>query len=156
MKRTTATPLIVLAVVGIVVGYLLELGLVANGKQMLVPQLTLPVTLVIVGGIVLGFAIPIRRSVTGTSTKRIDPFSAMRVVSLAKASSFSGAVFLGVGIGMVGFMATRSVLPGVASVWLAAAMAGGAVIMMVAGLVAEHLCRLPKDDDDNDPDASNA
>ncbi|SEB85055.1 Protein of unknown function [Paramicrobacterium humi] len=156
MSRTRPTSLLVLGAIGILVGYLLELAMVANGRPMIVPELTLPITLVIVGGVVLGFAIPIRRSVTGKSQKRIDPFAATRVVSLAKASSFAGAVFLGAGIGMLGFMLSRTVLPGVASVWLAGAMAAGAVLLMAAGLVAEHLCRLPKDDDDDDPDASDA
>lgn len=149
MKRTTATPLVSLAAFGIVIGFLVELWLTSSGLAVIVPPVTLSLTLLVVGGVVVGFAIPIRRSVTGASTKRIDPFQAMRVVSLAKASSFSGSLFLGLALGAIVFMTTRIVWPGVPSVWLTVAMSVAAAILIAAGLVAEHLCRLPKDEDDD-------
>jgi hypothetical protein len=38
-------------------------------------------------------------------------------------------------------------VPAVASLWLAIGMALGAVVLLVGGLVAEHFCTLPPDDD---------
>ncbi|WP_166980346.1 DUF3180 domain-containing protein [Paramicrobacterium fandaimingii] len=153
MKRTTATPLVSLWAIGIVAGFLTEMALTASGSAVFVPPLSLALTLVVVGGIVVGFSIPIRRSVTGTSKRRVDPFQAMRIVSLARASSWSGSLFLGLALGAGAYMITRTVWPGVASVWLTAAMALGSALLIAAGLVAEHLCRLPKDEDD-DPDSA--
>ncbi|PFG30474.1 DUF3180 domain-containing protein [Paramicrobacterium agarici] len=149
MKRTTATPLISLGALGIVAGFLIEMALSTSGNAVFVPPISLPLTLVTVGAIVVGFAIPIRRAVTGASKRRLDPFQAMRVVSLARASSWSGSLFFGLAIGAVTFMITRTVWPGVASVWLTAAMALGSALLVTAGLIAEHLCRLPKDEDDD-------
>ncbi|QPZ37619.1 DUF3180 domain-containing protein [Paramicrobacterium chengjingii] len=153
MKRTTATPLVSLWAIGIVAGFLTEMALTTSGSAVFVPPISLALTLVVVGAIVVGFSIPIRRAVTGASTRRVDPFQAMRIVSLARASSWSGSLFLGLALGAVTFMITRTVLPGVASVWLTAAMALGSALLITAGLIAEHLCRLPKDEDD-DPDSA--
>ncbi|MCW4458830.1 DUF3180 domain-containing protein [Microbacterium sp. MPKO10] len=153
MKRTTATPLVSLGALGLVAGFLIEMALTSSGMAVVVPSITLPFTLVVVGGIVVGFAIPIRRSVTGASKRRIDPFQSMRIVSLARASSWSGSLLFGLAIGAVTFMITRTVWPGVTSVWLTAAMALGSALLVAAGLIAEHLCRLPKDEDD-DPDSA--
>lgn len=153
MKRTTATPLVSLWAIGIVAGFLTEMALTTSGSAVFVPPISLALTLVVVGAIVVGFSIPIRRAVTGASTRRVDPFQAMRIVSLARASSWSGSLFLGLALGAVTFMITRTVLPGVASVWLTATMALGSALLITAGLIAEHLCRLPKDEDD-DPDSA--
>ena len=147
MKRTTATPLIGLFLVGVVVGYLLEVAAAALGMAAFVPPYTLPISLVCVSVVVIAFSIPIRRAVRGTTTAPTNPFRALRVVVLAKASSLTGAVLAGVGCGVVGYLLSRSVLPQASSIWMAGFAAAGALILMVAGLVAEFLCTIPPDDD---------
>jgi len=157
VKRTRATPLIGLAVVGIVVGFLLEFGAAATGIAILIPPLSLPVTLVVIAAIVVGFAIPIRRATRGNSKTMIDPFRAMRVAVLAKASSLSGALLAGWGLGILVYLVTRSVLPASSAIWLAVAATVGGVVLLVAGLVAEHLCTLPPpEDDEGQPEESHA
>lgn len=157
MTRTRPRSLLLLAIAGFVVGFLMELYAASRGAVLIIPPLSFSLTLVVVAGIVVGFAVPIHRRVTGASERRIDPFQATRVVSLAKASSLAGALLAGVGLGMLLFLLSRSTLPGIASLWLAVAAAVGAVVLTVAGLVAERLCTLPKDDDDEPPaGASNA
>lgn len=151
MKRTHATPLIGLAALGFVVGFLLEYGAESLGRPLLIPPLTFPLTLLAAAAIVLGFAIPIRRTVTGKRAKPIDPFQAMRIVVLAKASSHVGALLTGTGLGAVIYFTTRPVLPAIGSMWLAIASCVGAAVLTAAGLLAEHLCTLPKDDDDDAP-----
>lgn len=150
MKRTRPTPLIGLGVAGIVVGFLWELGTVAAGSAVLVPPLSLPITLVAIAAIVVAFAIPIRRAVQGRSNARIDPFRAARIVVLAKACSLAGALLTGGGIGILTYQITRSVLPSAGSLWLAGAASFGALVLLVAGLVAEHLCALPPSDDEEE------
>ncbi|WP_127794334.1 DUF3180 domain-containing protein [Agromyces sp. LHK192] len=150
MKRTHPTSLIACVIAGAVIGYLGELLLVTSGANAVVPPLSLPITLVGVAAIVLSLAWPIRRSVTGASTRRVDPFRAMRVAVLAKASSLTGAVVVGLGLGIVLFLATRAVVPNPGTLWLALATALGAAVMLAGGLVAEWCCTLPPDDDDEE------
>lgn len=147
MTRTHATTVIALGLLGVVVGYLLELAAAASGAAVFVPPLSLPITLVAIAGFVVILAVPIRRAVTGASKVRIDPFRAMRVAVLAKSSALAAAVLLGAGLGILAYLLTRSATPAVSSIWLAVAMAVGAAIMLAAGLVAEYFCTLPPGDD---------
>jgi hypothetical protein len=156
MTRTRATPLIGLGVLGLVIGFLVEFGSEAMGGSLLIPPLSLPLTLVVVGAILIGFSLPIRRAVTGRSTTPVDPFQALRIVALARASSRVGALLTGVTLGALLYFTTRPVLPGVGSMWLTIGSCVGAALMMAAGLIAEHLCTLPKDDDDDAPGAPSA
>lgn len=152
MKRTHATPLIALALVGLVLGFLLEIAAAASGFPQIVPPISLPITLVAVGSIVVALAWPIRQATrangTGKAVKPVNPFVAMRVAVLAKASSLSGALLLGGSSGIVLYILTRSVVPAVTSLWLAIAAAVGAALLLAGGLIAEHFCTLPPSDDD--------
>jgi hypothetical protein len=151
VKRTSATPLIALGLAGLVVGFLVELAATAWSAPIFVPPITLPLALGLIALILVGLAWPIRQATRGRATRRVDPFMAMRIALLAKACSLSGTLLLGVGLGIVAFILTRSVVPAVTSLWLAVGMALGAVILLVGGLVAEHFCTLPPgDDNDND------
>lgn len=156
MNRTRPTSLIGLGVLGVVVGFLGELAASGTGIAVFIPPLTLPITLVAVAIIVVAFAIPIRRSVRGRSSRRIDPFQATRIVVLAKACSLSGALLTGAGAGILIYILTRDVLPASNAVLLTSLGTAGAVILLVAGLVAEFFCTLPPDDKDDDPEAARA
>ena len=148
MKRTQPGTVILLVLVGLVFGFLLEVTAVATGSPILILPITLPIALVVIGVAVALLAWPIRQATRGKPGRRVDPFMAMRVAVLAKASAFSGALFLGAGLGIVLYVLTRSVVPTVTSVWLAIGMAVGAALLLTGGLVAEHFCTLPPDDDD--------
>ena len=154
MKRTRATPLIALALVGLVLGFLLEIAAAASGWPHIIPPVSLPITLVAVGVVVVLLAWPIRQATrangTGRPTKPVNPFVAMRVAVLAKASSFSGALLLGGGIGIILYILTRSIVPAISLLWLAIAVAFGAALLLVGGLIAEHFCSLPPSDGDHD------
>ncbi|CAM5397958.1 DUF3180 domain-containing protein [Leifsonia shinshuensis] len=149
MKRTRPTSLIGLGVLGLVVGFLGELAAAGTGLAVFIPPLTLPITLVAVAIIVVAFAIPIRRAVRGRSSRRIDPFQAMRIVVFAKACSLSGALLTGAGVGILVYVLTRDVLPSSNAILMTALGTAGAVILLIAGLVAEFFCTLPPDDDDD-------
>lgn len=149
MRRSHATPLIGLGLAGAVVGFLLELGLVASSLPMLVPPVSLPLTLVAIAAIVVGFAVPIYRAVHGKTSARIDPFQAMRVAVLAKASSLAGAMLTGAGLGLLVYMLSRTVLPQGGTIGLTVGATAGAVILLIGGLVAERLCTLPPPRDED-------
>jgi hypothetical protein len=156
MTRTRATPLLALGLAGLVVGFLLELAATAWGSPLIIPPFTLPIALVLIAVILVVLAWPIRQATRGRASRRVDPFKAMRIALLAKASSLSGTLLLGFGLGIVLFILTRSVVPAVTSLWLAIGMAFGSVVLLVGGLVAEHFCTLPPDDDhDHDNGGAN-
>ncbi|MET3565089.1 Protein of unknown function [Leifsonia sp. 98AMF] len=156
MKRTRPSSLIGLGVAGLVVGFLAELAAAGMGQPVFIPPLTLPITLVAVAIIVIAFALPIRRAVRGRSVRRIDPFQATRIVVLAKACGLSGALLTGIGIGIGAYLLSRDVLPGGNAILLTALTTAGAVILLVAGLVAELFCTLPPGDDDDRTETVNA
>lgn len=152
MTRTKPVTLIVLAIVGIGAGLVLQSALAALGHAKLRPEYTLAVTLVLVGAAAIALAIPVRRATRGNPAHRVDPFYATRVVVLAKASALGGALLSGAGLGFVLELLVRSGEPGADVFLRALAMFGGGVALLVAGLVAEYLCTVPKDaDDDSDP-----
>ncbi|WP_374009517.1 DUF3180 domain-containing protein [Leifsonia sp. LS-T14] len=148
MNRTRPTSLIGLGVAGLVIGFLAELAASSMGVPVFIPPLTFPITLVAVAIIVVAFAVPIRRAVRGRTVRRIDPFQATRIVVLAKACSLSGSLLVGAGVGVGAYLLSRDVLPGGNAILLTALATAGAVILLVAGLVAELFCTLPPGDDD--------
>lgn len=150
MKRTHVTTLIALGVVGAATGALVELALVANGRPIVSLPITLAIALAVIGGIVVTMAVPIRRMTRATSAPRVDPFYATRILMLAKACALTGSLVAGVGLGVLAYLLTRSVI-GVGSVTQAIAAIIGAGVLLAGGLVAEHMCRVPPGDDENDP-----
>lgn len=150
MKRTRVTTLVVLGIVGAAAGALVELALVAAGRPIVNLPITLAVALAVIGGIVVTMAVPIRRMTRATTAPRVDPFYATRILMLAKACAYTGALVAGVGAGVLAYLLTRSVI-GVGSVTQAIAAIAGAGVLLAGGLVAEHMCRVPPDDDENDP-----
>ena len=146
MKRTRLTVLLGLALAGGVLAYLLELLAQSLGGNVVVPPLSLPLTLVAIGVAVILLAIPVRRSVTGKRKARLDPFYAIRVAVFAKASSLAGSLLAGAASGIVLFLFGRPILPSVAMSSVAISEIAAAVFVVVAGLIAEHLCVLPPDD----------
>lgn len=147
MKHTRVASILGLVVLGAVIGFLLEVSTAAAGRAVLIPPLSLPITLVVVAGIVIGFAIPIKRATSGTSRIPVNPFRAMRIVVLAKACTLSGALMVGSGLGIAVFLLSRSVLPPTGTLWLAGGTVLGSIVLLVGGVVAERLCTLPPDDD---------
>lgn len=155
MNRTRPLPLVLFAAGGAAAVWLLEVALLAAGRPAAVPPTTLALALAVIGILDVALALPIRRAVRDRDHSRIDPFYATRVAVLAKASSLAGSLAVGVGLGILIFLLTRSVLA-LSSVLMTVATVVGAIVLLVGGLIAEHLCSIPPDDDDqleNDPAA---
>lgn len=152
MKRTSPLILVLLALAGGGAGYLVDHLLTAGGRATFAPSGFLPVLLLLLAAAALGLAWPVRRSVSGRSRTRVDPFSAMRAATLARASSLLGALMAGFGAGLLVFLLSRPVAPQVGSTVAMAALIVSALVLVVAALVAEQFCTLPKDPDDRQPD----
>lgn len=152
MKRTSPLVLILLALAGGEAGYLVDHLLTVGGRATFTPSGFLPVLLLLLAAFVLALAWPVRRSVRGQTPGRIDPFRATRAATLARASSLLGAIMTGFGSGLLVFLLSRPVAPQVGSVVAMAALVASSLVLVVAALVAEQFCTLPKDPDDREPD----
>ena len=150
MKRTSASVLVIAGILGLIVGFGVDQLLTSAGQATFTPSLLLPVLLVLLAAADILFALPIRRAITGRDPQPVDPFRAVRVAMLAKASSIVGAIVAGIAAGLVVFLLTRPVAP-VGSVLAAIASLVGGIVLLAAALVAEHLCTIRKDDDDEHP-----
>ncbi|MBC7723877.1 MAG: DUF3180 domain-containing protein [Burkholderiaceae bacterium] len=152
MKRTSATSLILLALLGGVGAGFAQVGLAAAGQAIITTPLTLPLALAVIGILVVLLARPIRRMTRQRTTTAgpVDPFYATRIVMLAKASALSGALITGAGAGLLIYLLTRSVTPGVGSFASTIAAIAGAAVLLAGGLVAEYMCRIPPGDDSDD------
>jgi hypothetical protein len=149
MRRTSAGLLALLTLVGGGVGFLLDHVLTAMGRATFTPSLLLPVLLLLIAAAAVGVAWPVRRSVR--SGVRIDPFRALRAATLARASSLLGAIMAGFGAGLLLFLLTRPIEPPIGSTVAMAALIVSAAVLVVAALIAEQFCTLPKDPDDSEP-----
>lgn len=148
MTRTRPTTLLALVVVGLVGAYLLQLLLAATGQAKLRPEYSFALSLAFIAAIVITLAVPVRRATRSEHPRPIDPFYATRVVLLAKASSLTGALLAGAGAGLVLELLSRSGGLDSAALLRTLAMLAAAIVLLVAGLVAEWFCTVPPSDDD--------
>ncbi|NHI16225.1 DUF3180 family protein [Microbacterium excoecariae] len=154
MRRTSAVTLVACAAGGLVAGYVLDLALVSAGRSTFSPSVMLPILLVLLGAACVGFAWSVRRAVTSPKAPRVDPFRAVRIAVLAKASSMVGALVAGAAAGLILFLLTRPVVPGIGSMASVIATAIGGAVLVVLAVIAEYLCTLPKDPDDRESDSA--
>lgn len=78
--------------------------------------------------------------------KRVDPFYAVRLLLLAKASSISATAFLGWHVGVM-IAQVLSPVVAVGSVLQNAWGVVGSILLLVAALLVEWICRTPEDGD---------
>ena len=153
MTRTRPLVLLVVAVLGVGVGFLIDQALTSAGRATFTPAVSLPILLVLLAVVIVALAVPIRRATRGTAAP-VDPFRALRIAVLAKASSLVGAIVTGIAGGLALFLLTRPVPPSLGSLGAVIATALCAVLLVIAGLVAEQFCTIRKDDDDEQPGGS--
>lgn len=151
MTRSRPLPLIVLAVAGFGIAFVLEAVLAQRGLPIVVLPLSLGVALVLIAAVLIALAWPVRAAAKGE--RHVDPFYATRIVVLAKSSALAGALLAGVAAGTVTYLLSRAVVTGGPTVTGVATLVA-AVVLLIAALVAEHWCTLPPRDDDPDPAAA--
>lgn len=152
MTRTRVSTLVILVAVGAAAGFLAQVALASVSLPKFRPEYTLALSLLFIAGIAIALAVPIRRATRAEVRTRIDPFHATRVVLFAKASSLAGALLSGAAAGLLLELLTRNGGLNSDSLLRSLAVLGGAVAVLVAGLVGEYLCTVPPDDDDPDAD----
>lgn len=153
MTPTRPWQLVLLAVFAAAIGFA-SVGLwdAAFGRTLPVPVLA-PVTLFFLA-VALGiWAFLIRpRILRKPGTKPISPFVAARTAALAMAASRTGAIVGGFYAGVALALSLATATPAVSErLWLSAASMFASLLMVLAALWLEHVCRLRHDDDDDPP-----
>lgn len=152
MSRTSPWTLIAIVAGGGLVGWFVELILVAMGRAVVVPPYPLAAALVVLAVAVVAVAIPVRRVARGIPGARVDPFYATRVVVLAKAVAIAAAGLAGLFGGALAFVATRPVVVD-DLLWKSIAGLAASAALLAAGLIAEGMCRIPpRDEQESDGD----
>ncbi|WP_298944614.1 DUF3180 domain-containing protein [uncultured Microbacterium sp.] len=151
MKRTGTAVLLGAGILGVVLGFGVDQLLTATGRPTFTPSILLPILLIMLAAATVLMALPIRRAITGASTTPVDPFRSLRVAMLAKASAIVGSVVAGVGLGLLAFLFTRPVSPSLGSSGAVLAAIVGGIVLLIAGVIAERLCTIRKEDDDDQP-----
>lgn len=157
MKPTRILTLVLNTVGAAVVAFIVVRLMVGAGFAIPVSGINLLLTMPAIGIIDLALVWPILRykksladyllGLTKRRPKRPEPFYAVRVMLISKASAVAGAWFLGWHIGVVAVqLSTNEVTD---AVWLESFGAVGALLLVIAALVAERGCRLPDDGDDS-------
>lgn len=153
MKRTRLSTVLSVLFVAAVAGFALDAALTSTLHPILVPAFTLGLALLAIAAIVISLAVPVFRVARGRTREPIDAYYATRVVLIAKACSIAGAIFGGGTGGLLIYMLSRPVAVSAGSLVPTIIGVVGGVALMVAGLVAEHMCTVPPDDDKNDRDS---
>lgn len=120
---------------------------IRDGSITRLPSLpwSLPAAIALVAAGVLAAAFGLRGRLTGRrGAKPVDPLHAARMAVLAKACSHGGAVLAGVYAGLAGWV-LPDLAPSARRVQFVMAVfsAAASVLLVVAGLVLERICRLP-------------
>ncbi|OZB85039.1 MAG: hypothetical protein B7X41_12765 [Microbacterium sp. 14-71-5] len=163
MKRISPVLLSVLALAGAAAGFLLDHAMTTAGRATFTPSILLSIFLVLLALAVLALAWPIRRSTRSPERPPVNPFRALRIATLARASSLVGAAITGFAVGLMAYLLSRPITPPLGSI-IATAVA--ALVLTIAAVIAESFCLLPgngphdpdglsgprlEDDDDDHP-----
>jgi hypothetical protein len=153
MKSTKISTLLLVTISTAVVSFFVVRLLVANGNPLPVSPLNLLITLVAIALVILTLSLPIWNYKNAVkkkpAVKRVDPFYAVRVLLLSKASSISGSIFLGWHTGAVTSQLISPVTAGSALLQNGAG-ALASLVLIASSITTERICRLPDDSDSSD------
>ena len=144
------SPLVALAcaVIGMSAGVLIQLWRSRLGYATVVLPYSLTASMLVLAAVLIVLGIRIRRAVTGKKKRHINPFGAVRLLAAARAGQCVGALLGGISAGLLFIILFRTVSPPL-QVWLptAAALIAG-IVLTVAGMITEQLCKIPPTEDD--------
>ena len=128
--------------------------LVRRGQEIFVAPVSMIVTLPGIAILLVVIAWPlikyrrdlaaVKKVEVGKPVKRVNPFYAVRVLLLAKASALAAAAILGWELGFLIFLLSRPIVVADATTKTISATIGSMLLAVVA-LVIERFCRLPND-----------
>ena len=133
------------ALAGALAGYLL--AALAYGRLPPLPRYA-PVTLLLLAVVELGMARVVRDRVRGTAragARVLHPLQVARAAALAKASSPTGSLLLGVYGGLLVQLAQRDAEQARVDALVCALSALAALLLVASALLLERACRTPPD-----------
>jgi len=111
------------------------------------------VALVFIAGGVFFAGLPVRRFQHGQAKKPFNPIRALRTLVLAQASALAGALVAGWYLAQFLLVLPDFDIASRRSFgWRLAALAAGGVLLAVAGMVVQSMCRVDGDQRDHDHD----
>lgn len=139
------------AALGMAAGLFVQYFLSGRGLSPLVPPLSLPVTLVFIAAMLLGFGIRLRRSLS-KRTRDVNPFHAVRLLATARAGQLAGGLLGGFGGGLALSLLGRSV-PAPATSWVPMLLVFvGGLTLVICAMMTERMCRVPPGDGTDERD----
>ena len=97
--------------------------------------------------------LPVRRFLRGQATKPLNPLRAMRTLVLAQSAALTGSLVTGWYLAQVLVLLPDFDVESVRTLVVRlAALAGGGVLLVIAGLLAQAMCRVDEGRDDADGD----
>lgn len=146
--RFNAATLGVATILGLGVGLLWQEWRSGAGYAPFSPPISLPSSLLVIAALLTFLALRLKSAIEHKDGERVNPFHAVRLLAAARASQITGVIFAGFAVGLLLIVIGRTV--GVrAGVWIpmAATLIAG-ILLLVAGIYAESICRVPPQDDD--------
>ena len=121
-----------------------------SGELVPRPPLLAGVLLVVMAGLVLWLARPVRRYLQGRATIPLDPVQAARTVVLAQAAALTGSAATGWYAGQLAVVLTDlSLVANRSRILPLSLLLVAGVVLATAGLVAQRWCRVdPRDEDE--------
>ena len=150
-KEIRVKTLVLVAAVTGIIGFAVFAMITRSGSLVPKPSLLSGVLLVVMGGLVLWLARPVRRYLQGRATTSLDPLRAARTVVLAQAAAFTGSAAAGWYAGQLVVVLTDLSLEANRGRLLPlGALVVAGLALAAAGLVAQRWCRIDRPDEDDD------
>lgn len=153
MKPINPVRLLLIGLVLTVAGW--SATVVTTRYSMATPVLpaTALATMAVIVAITLTLGIRVLRWRNSTKRKKaLDPILAARTLVLAQACAYAGTVLLGWHAGIfLDQLRIWNLRSDQGITWVAIAVAGGGLVMIVVGLLVERFCKIPPEDTDAAP-----
>lgn len=120
-----------------------------TGRMLQGPAWLTPVVILVIGALVLWFGRQVRAYQRGEVPRDLSMLRAARTLQLAQAAALTGAALTGWFVGHLAILfPDRDLTPYARQVIPLLFVIGAAVVLAIAGLVAQRWCRLPENPDD--------
>lgn len=146
-QRMNPLNLVAAGAIGWALGLSIEFIVASRGRPPFVPPYSVSITLALLAVTLIVLGLRLKKQVA-QGRGSVNPFHAVRLLATARAGQVVGAIFAGLGGGMLLSLAGRSV-PAPTGIWvpmLVTTLAGG--VLLVCAIIVERMCRVPPGDDE--------
>src|SRR5690554_6530300 len=141
--RLSILTLLLCGIIGAGAGLLTQTYRSGVGFAPLSPPLSLPASLLVIAIVLFILAHRLKKAIASERKTTVNPFHAVRLLAAARAAQFTGCLFAGFGVGLIVTILNRISQLSV-TVWLPMVLTTVmAVVLLIAGIIAENACRIP-------------